>query len=161
MADRGKEASSGPAQTLSKTISLSMNSPVRFQATGSADNLQQTTPQRAHVIRQRSIMDSKYAASPHHFLLSAGNVLLFAASHGAPNRGTLNSRNHVALVGCSDNLVILVANLSKSKKSHGPSRSDVDPYCGCGVEERKRSLAIHSVALDTLGARALIISPGR
>ena len=28
--------------------------------------------QRAQGIRQRSIMDSKYVASPHHFLLSAG-----------------------------------------------------------------------------------------
>src|SRR5580704_6697873 len=35
--------------------------------------------QRAHGIRQRTIMDSKYVASPHHFLLSAGERFLFAA----------------------------------------------------------------------------------
>ncbi|SIO67474.1 hypothetical protein SAMN05443247_11756 [Bradyrhizobium erythrophlei] len=40
MADRGKEASSRPAQTQSKTIPLNMNSPVRFQAIGSVDKLQ-------------------------------------------------------------------------------------------------------------------------
>ena len=163
MADRSKEASSRSAQTRSKTISLSMNSPVRFHAIGSVDKLQWPTPgvvkkndhaktnvimpisasltywlstthrspgfksslsndlDSAHGIRQRSIMDSKYVASPHHFLLSARDVLLFAASHGAATRGTFNSPHRIALVGCSDNLAILVANLSKSKKSHGPS----------------------------------------
>ena len=104
--------------------------------------------QRAHGIRQRSIMDSKYAASPHHFLPSAGNVLLFAASHGATSRGTLNSPHHIALVGCSDYLVILVANLSKSKKRHGPSRSDADLYCGCRVGVRKST----SKALQAVGS---------
>jgi hypothetical protein len=77
--------------------------------------------QRAHGIRQRSIMDSKYVISPHHFLLSAGELFLFAAPHSAASRGTFNSLACIALVGCSDNLVILKANLSKSKKSHGPS----------------------------------------
>jgi hypothetical protein len=77
--------------------------------------------QRAHGIRQRTIMDSKYVASRHHFLLSAGERFLFAASHSAARWGTFNSLACVALVSCSDNLVILEANLSKSKKSHGPS----------------------------------------
>ena len=77
--------------------------------------------QRAHGIRQRSIMDSKYVANPHRFLLSAGEAFLLPAPHSAASRGTFNSPDRIALVGCSDNLVILEANLSKSKKSHGPS----------------------------------------
>ena len=77
--------------------------------------------QRAQGIRQRSIMDSKYVASPHHFLLSAGELFLFAAPQSAASRATLNPIEPIALVGCGDNLIILEANLSKSKKSHGPS----------------------------------------
>src|SRR5260370_40147999 len=54
MADRGKEASSRTAQTQSKTISLNMNSPVKFQAIGSVDKLHFTTPgvvkKKDHVI---------------------------------------------------------------------------------------------------------------
>ena len=42
--DRGKEARNNTTQTQSKTISLNMNSPVRFQAIGSVDKLHLTTP---------------------------------------------------------------------------------------------------------------------
>ena len=44
IADRGNEARNSTAQTPSKTISLNMNSPVKFHAIGSVDRLHFTTP---------------------------------------------------------------------------------------------------------------------
>jgi len=44
MKDWGREARNSTMQTLSKTISLNMNSPARFQAIGSVDKLHLTTP---------------------------------------------------------------------------------------------------------------------
>src|SRR5712672_652446 len=43
-ADRGRDARNNTAQTHSKTMSLNMNSPVKFQAIGSVDKLHLTTP---------------------------------------------------------------------------------------------------------------------
>ena len=52
--DCGKEARNNTAQTHSKTMSLNMNSPVKFQAIGSVDKLHFTTPgvvkKKDHVI---------------------------------------------------------------------------------------------------------------
>jgi hypothetical protein len=42
--DSGKDASSSTTQTQSSTIFLNRNSPVRFQAMGSVDQLHVTTP---------------------------------------------------------------------------------------------------------------------
>src|SRR6201995_1922454 len=42
--DCGRDARNNTAQTQSRTISLKMNSPVRFQAIGSVDKLHLTTP---------------------------------------------------------------------------------------------------------------------
>src|SRR5215472_3069478 len=44
MKDWGREARNSTMQTQSKTISLNMNSPARFQAIGSVDKLHLTTP---------------------------------------------------------------------------------------------------------------------
>src|SRR3981081_3737154 len=44
MTDFGRDASSNTVQTQSNTISLKMNSPVKFQAIGSVDKLHLTTP---------------------------------------------------------------------------------------------------------------------
>src|SRR6476660_4703667 len=53
-ADRGRDARNNTAQTQSKTMSLNMNSPVKFQATGSVDKLHFTIPgvvkKKDHVI---------------------------------------------------------------------------------------------------------------
>ena len=53
-ADRGRDARNNTAQTHSKTMSLNMNSPVKFQAIGSVDKLHFTTPgvvkKKDHVI---------------------------------------------------------------------------------------------------------------
>ena len=42
-ADRGRDAKNNTAQTHSKTMSLNMNSPVKFQAIGLVDKLHLTT----------------------------------------------------------------------------------------------------------------------
>src|SRR5215510_693633 len=44
MTDCGSEASNSTIQTQSKTISLNMNSPAKFQAIGSVDRLHLTSP---------------------------------------------------------------------------------------------------------------------
>ena len=44
MTDCGSDASNNTAQTQSNTMSLKMNSPVKFQAIGSVDKLHFTTP---------------------------------------------------------------------------------------------------------------------
>src|SRR5215475_10662446 len=44
MSDSGNEASSSTRQTQNRTMSLKMNSPVRFHAIGSVDQLHFTTP---------------------------------------------------------------------------------------------------------------------
>src|SRR5258707_6245524 len=53
-ADCGRDARNNTAQTHSKTMSLNMNSPVKFQAIGSVDKLHFTTPgvvkKKDHVI---------------------------------------------------------------------------------------------------------------
>src|SRR5258708_28077939 len=52
--DCGKEARNNTTQTQSRTMSLKMNSPVKFQAIGSVDKLHFTTPgvvkKKDHVI---------------------------------------------------------------------------------------------------------------
>src|ERR1700733_6772652 len=44
MTDCGKDARNNTAQTHNRTMSLKMNSPVKFQAIGSLDKLHLTTP---------------------------------------------------------------------------------------------------------------------
>src|SRR4051794_24902677 len=44
MKDCGRDAKNSTTQTHSKTMSLNMNSPVRFHAIGSVDTLHETTP---------------------------------------------------------------------------------------------------------------------
>ncbi len=44
MTDCGRDARNNTAQTHSRTMSLNMNSPVKFQAIGSVDRLHLTTP---------------------------------------------------------------------------------------------------------------------
>src|SRR3977135_2904704 len=54
MTDRGKGPRNNTTQTQSKTMSLNMNSPLKFQAIGSVDKLHFTTPgvvkKKDHVI---------------------------------------------------------------------------------------------------------------